>query len=54
MLHLIPSHRKFYYSFTLIKRNRPGDKQQAKILLEQVVQNGPEGKTTANEWLKKW
>ncbi len=44
---------KFYHALTLMKRDRPGDKQQAKILLEQVVQNELEGKVTAQEWLEK-
>jgi hypothetical protein len=30
---------KFYHALTLLERNLPGDKQQVKILLEQVVQN---------------
>jgi hypothetical protein len=37
-----------------MKRNRPGDKQAAKVLLEQVVQNDLEGKETAQKWLKRW
>jgi tetratricopeptide (TPR) repeat protein len=45
---------KFYHALTLMKRNRPGDKQTAKILLEQVVQNDLEEKETAQQWLKKW
>jgi tetratricopeptide (TPR) repeat protein len=45
---------KFYHSLTLIKRNLPGDKQEAKKLLEQLVQQDLEGKETAEEWLKKW
>ena len=45
---------KFYHALTLLKRNLPGDKQQAKILLEQVVQEDLVGKATAREWLDKW
>jgi tetratricopeptide (TPR) repeat protein len=45
---------KFYHALTLIKRNQPGDKQEAKSLLELVVRNDLEGKTTAEDWLKKW
>ena len=45
---------KFYHALTLMKRSRPGDKQTAKILLEQVVQNDLEEKETAQQWLKKW
>ena len=44
---------KFYHALTLLKRNQPGDRQQAKLLLEQVVQNDLEGKVTAQEWLEK-
>jgi hypothetical protein len=45
---------KFYHALTLMKRNRPGDKQAAKTLLNQVVKNELDGKQTAQEWLKKW
>jgi tetratricopeptide (TPR) repeat protein len=44
---------KFYHALALLKRNLPGDKQEAKILLEQVVQNELEEKATAQKWLKK-
>ncbi len=44
----------FYHALTLMKRNQPGDKQKARQLLEQVVQNDLEGKETAQQWLKKW
>jgi tetratricopeptide (TPR) repeat protein len=44
---------KFYHALTLLKRNLPGDKPAAKLLLEQVVQNDLEAKATAQEWLKK-
>jgi tetratricopeptide (TPR) repeat protein len=44
----------FLQATTLLKRNLPGDKQSAKGLLEQVVQNDLEGKETAEQWLKKW
>lgn len=43
---------KFYHALTLLKRDRPGDKQEAKNLLEQVVQNDLEGKETAQNWLR--
>ncbi len=43
----------FYQALTLMKRNQPGDKQQAKQLLQQVVANDLEGKETAQQWLKK-
>ncbi len=45
---------KFYKALTLLKRNGPGDKPQGKNLLEQVLQDGLEGKETAKEWLNKW
>ena len=45
---------KFYHALTLLKRNQGGDKQQAKLLLEQVVQNDLEGKATAQDWLEKF
>lgn len=44
---------KFYLSLTLLKRNLPGDKQQAKLLLQQVLQNDLEGKETATQLLDK-
>ena len=45
---------KLYHALTLIKRNLPGDKQEAKTLLEQVVQNDLEGKADAEALLRKW
>jgi tetratricopeptide (TPR) repeat protein len=45
---------KFYEALTLIKRNRAGDRQQAKQLLQQVVENDLEGKEDAVKWLEKW
>ena len=44
----------FYQALTLLKRNLPGDKQKAKELLQQVVNNDLEGKEHAEQWLKKW
>jgi tetratricopeptide (TPR) repeat protein len=44
----------FYQALTLMSRNRPGDKDLAKQLLNQVVKNDLEGKETAQEWLGKW
>jgi tetratricopeptide (TPR) repeat protein len=44
----------FYQAVTLLKRNKPGDKQHAKELLERVVHDDLEGRETAEEWLKKW
>ena len=43
---------KLYHAIALIKRNRNGDKEIAKQLLQQVVEQGLEGKETAKEWLK--
>ncbi len=44
----------FYHALALMKRNQPGDKQRARQLLQQVVDNDLEGKETAQQWLKKW
>jgi tetratricopeptide (TPR) repeat protein len=44
----------FFHALTLMKRNQPGDKQQARRLLQQVIDNDLEGKETAQQWLKKW
>jgi tetratricopeptide (TPR) repeat protein len=43
----------FLQATTLLKRNLPGDKQKAIVLLNQVVQNDLEGKETAELWLTK-
>jgi tetratricopeptide (TPR) repeat protein len=45
---------KFYQALTLINRNQPGDKQQAKDLLQQVVKNDLEEKEEAKKLLDKW
>ena len=46
---------KFYYALTLMKRNGPGDKDQARQLLQQIAQsNDPEEKQQAQQWLKRW
>lgn len=44
----------FLKAVTLLNRNQPGDKDAAKIMLEQVVNEKNEGNTKAEEWLKKW
>lgn len=44
---------KFYHALTLMKRNQPGDKQQAMALLKAIVNNDLEGKKEAQNWLKK-
>jgi tetratricopeptide (TPR) repeat protein len=43
----------FYQAVTLLERNRSGDPENAKQLLQQVVQNDLEEKETAREWLRK-
>jgi len=43
----------FYHALTLLKRNQPGDKQQAEQLLRQVVDRDLDEKETAQRWLKK-
>jgi len=46
----------FYQALTLMKRNAPGDKQEAQQLLQQFAKSSPEGKEKeiAQQWLKKW
>jgi hypothetical protein len=43
---------RFYQALTLMKRNLPGDKQKAKIFLQEVVDKKLSGSETAQEWLK--
>ena len=45
---------KFYKAVTLLERNKDGDKDAAKLLLEQVRDENLEGKNEAEEWLKKF
>ena len=45
---------KFYHAIALLKRNKPGDKEQARSLLEQVVTNNLDGKGDAQKLLNKW
>lgn len=45
---------KFYQALTLMKRSRPGDKLEAKTLLQQVVDQKLEGHQTARQWLDSW
>jgi tetratricopeptide (TPR) repeat protein len=45
---------KLYKAITLMERNGVSDKDQAKELLQQIVQNNLEGKETARQWIKKW
>jgi tetratricopeptide (TPR) repeat protein len=45
----------FYQALTLMKRNRPGDKEEAKRLLKEVVDNHLDNEEEARHWLnKKW
>jgi tetratricopeptide (TPR) repeat protein len=44
---------KIYKAITLMKRNNAGDKEQAKELLQQIIQNNLDEKETAEKWLKK-
>lgn len=52
--HLYANPGKFYQALTLLKRNLPGDREKAKQLLQQVVENDLEGKEQATQWLKNW
>jgi len=45
----------FYQALTLMKRNKPGDREQARKLLNVVSKNDLDEKETADRWLnKKW
>lgn len=44
----------FLQAVTLMKRNRAGDKEKAKQLLQKVVRDNEEGNQQAKEWLDKW
>jgi len=43
----------FYQALTLLKRNQPGDKEQAKQFLQQVIDRHLDGEETARDWLKR-
>jgi hypothetical protein len=45
---------KFYLALTLLKRNNPNDKEEAKRLLLEVSQKNLTGKQTAEQWLKQF
>jgi tetratricopeptide (TPR) repeat protein len=45
---------KLYKALTLMERNNADDKEQAKELLQQIIQNNLEGKETAQQWFGKW
>jgi tetratricopeptide (TPR) repeat protein len=51
---LVSNPATFYHALTLMKRNQPGDKQQARQLLKQVVKLHLEYEETAQQWLDKW
>ena len=51
-LHANPG--KFHSAITLMERNKPGDLQEAKKLLQNVVDDDLEGSDTAAKWLKEW
>lgn len=44
----------FLKAVTLLKRNKSGDKELAKTLLEHVRDQQLEGRAEAAEWLKRW
>ena len=44
----------FLKALTLLQRNKQGDEEQAKQLLEEVVKEKAEGSREAEMWLKKW
>lgn len=43
----------FLKAVTLLQRNQPGDKEQARQLLQQVIDEKAEGSKEAERWLKK-
>lgn len=43
---------KFYKAITLLKRNKNADKQEAKALLETVIEKNLEGRNQAVQWIK--
>ena len=45
---------KFYHALTLLKRNKQGDTETARLLLQQVVENDLEGKEEAENLLGEW
>ncbi len=44
----------FYQALTLMERNRAGDSDKAKQLLQKVARDGLDGKESAQAWLKRW
>jgi tetratricopeptide (TPR) repeat protein len=53
-LNLYTNPGKLYHAISLIKRNRPGDNEMVKQLLQQVIEKNLEGKETAQKWLKSF
>lgn len=53
-IHQYSNPGKFYQALTLMKRNQPGDRQEAKKLLDEVATKKLEGHETAVQWLDKW
>jgi len=45
---------KFYHALTLMKRNLPGDEEEAKKLLNVVIAENLMYKDIASEWIDKW
>jgi hypothetical protein len=43
---------KFYQAITLMERDHPGDKEQARLLLQQVIEKDLDGKEFAQKWIK--
>ena len=52
--HLYINYGKFYHALTLLKRGQKNDNVLAKQLLQQIVEQGLEGKENAAKWLEKW
>ena len=50
---LVSNPAMFYEALALIKRNRPGDADKARQLLQLVVDKKLEGEKLAKEWIKK-
>ena len=51
---LIANPGNFYTAITLMKRNQPGDNDQAKEILQNVVKNKEAYSEIAEAWLKNW
>jgi hypothetical protein len=51
---LVSNPGNFYTAITLMKRNQPGDNDQAKEILRNVVKNKEAYSEIAEAWLKNW